>query len=157
VTDIVGHVTYTPNPWIDFSTRERVDHQNFDLRFADALVTGGPSWLRLNAGYLYTTDSPYSYYNTLPPAVLPLDPRNEITVGASTSYGNWRAHLSARRNIATNQMDNLGIGGAYENECFIFDVEFGKRYTSLNGDGGSTSILFQITLKTVGTFGYSAD
>lgn len=41
----------------------------------------------------------------------------------------------------------------YEDECFIFDVSYNKRYTPLNGDNGATSILFQLTFKTVGQFG----
>jgi len=157
VTDIVGHVTYTPNSWIDFSTRERFDHQNLDLRFADALVTGGPSWLRLNAGYLYTPDTPLTYYDTAVPNPATVDiPRNEISLGASTSYGHWRAHAAVRRDLELDKLVNVGVGGAYEDECFIFDVEFNRRYTSLNGDGGATSVLFEITLKSVGSFGYNA-
>jgi LPS-assembly protein len=44
----------------------------------------------------------------------------------------------------------------YDDECFTFDVNFTKRYTSINGDNGSTTILFEITLKTVGQFGFHA-
>ena len=46
--------------------------------------------------------------------------------------------------------------GTYDDECFTFDVNFSKRYTSLNGDSGNTIILFQITFKTVGQFGFHA-
>jgi LPS-assembly protein len=155
-TDIVGHVTYTPNSWFDISTRERFDHDNFALRFADALATGGPSWLRLSGGYLYSTYSPYSYYDTVPTGVLPGPERSELTLGASTSYGHWRLHASARRDLQSNQMVSLGVGGGYENECAIFDVEFNRRYTSLDGDSGDSMLLFQITLKTVGTFGFNS-
>ena len=48
----------------------------------------------------------------------------------------------------------VGARGTYENECVIFDVNLFKRYTSINGDNGSTTILFEITLKTVGQFGF---
>ena len=50
----------------------------------------------------------------------------------------------------------LGLGAAYEDECFIFDAPMFRRYTSVNGDRGATTILFQITLKTVGEFGFNA-
>ena len=46
-----------------------------------------------------------------------------------------------------------GVRATYEDECFIFDVSYNKRYTPLNGDNGATSVLFQITFKTVGLFG----
>jgi LPS-assembly protein len=46
------------------------------------------------------------------------------------------------------------VHGTYEDECFIFDVNFSRRYTSIDNDNGGTTILFQITLKTVGQFGF---
>jgi LPS-assembly protein len=156
VTDIVGHVTYMPSSWFDITTRERFDHKTMNVRFADTLATGGPSWLRLNVGYLYTTDSPFSLYDTVPTTLLATTPRNEVTFGASTSYGHWRAHVSARRDLRLDRMVSLGVGGAYEDECYVFDVEFGRRYTSLDGDTGASTILFQITFKTVGSFGITS-
>jgi LPS-assembly protein len=155
-TDVVSHLTYMPNSWFDISTRERFDHDSMALRFADALASGGPSWLRLSAGYLYSTYSPYTYYDTVPTGVLPGPERSEVTLGASTSYGHWRVHAAARRDLQTNQMVSVAVGGAYEDECTIFDVEFNRRYTSLDGDNGATALLFQITLKTVGTFGFNS-
>ena len=44
----------------------------------------------------------------------------------------------------------------YEDECFILDANVARRYTSLNGDTGATLVLFQITFKTVGQFGFHA-
>jgi LPS-assembly protein len=154
-TDVVSHLNYMPNSWFDITTHERFDHDNFALRFADALVSGGPSWLRLNAGYLYTSYSPFYYYDTPPTGFLTGPPRDEVNLGASTKFGNWRLHGSVRRDLETNKMVSTAVGGAYENECLIFDVEYIRRYTSLDGDSGDTSIVFQITLKTVGTFGFN--
>jgi LPS-assembly protein len=48
------------------------------------------------------------------------------------------------------------VGGGYEDECFIFDLRFFRRYTSIANDHGDTAVLFQITLKTVGEFGFHA-
>ena len=58
--------------------------------------------------------------------------------------------------MQTSQMVSVLAGGSYEDECFIFDISFYRRYTSVNGDGGASSVLFQITLKTVGEFGFHA-
>ena len=44
----------------------------------------------------------------------------------------------------------------YENECFIFDLRFYRRYTSFNNDNGSSTVVFLITFKTIGQFGYRA-
>ncbi len=53
-------------------------------------------------------------------------------------------------------MVSVAVSGKYEDECFAFSTTFYRRYTSLDGDDGASTILFQITLKTVGTFGYHA-
>jgi LPS-assembly protein len=49
-----------------------------------------------------------------------------------------------------------GADAIYEDECFIFDLRFYRRYTNINGDNGATSILFLLTFKTIGQFGYRA-
>jgi LPS-assembly protein len=45
---------------------------------------------------------------------------------------------------------------SYEDECFIFSGNVYRRFTSIGGDNGATTVLLQITLKTVGTFGFHA-
>ena len=50
----------------------------------------------------------------------------------------------------------LGGDGIYEDECFILDLRLFRRYTSIDGDNGSTTVLFLLTFKTIGQFGYRA-
>ena len=155
-TDVVSHLSYTPNQYFDLTTRQRFDHHNFDVRYVDALATVGPSYLRLSGGYIFSSDNLYTYYESAPSGTLPTTPRNEITLGASTSYGRWKLNASMRQDVATGQMVSVGFGGSYENECLIFGADFSRRYTSVNGDSGATIVLLQVTFKTVGTFGYHA-
>lgn len=155
-TDIVGHVTYTPNKYLDLTTRERFDHRTGKVRFADAIATAGTDLLRVSAGYIYSFTNPYLLYSApVVPATL-TSPRNEITLGVSTKQAPWRFSAIARRDVRTRQMVSVGLGASYEDECFIFDATASRRYTSINGDRGATTILFQITLKTVGEFGFNA-
>ncbi len=49
-----------------------------------------------------------------------------------------------------------GADAVYEDECFIFDLKFVRRYVSINGDSGSTAVLVFVTFKTIGQFGYRA-
>lgn len=155
VTDIVSHVSYLPNKWFDINTQQRFDHDSLQLRFADVLASGGPEWLRLSGGYLFSSFNPFNYYDTVPSGVLEGTPRREISLGMSTRYGQWRFAASARRDVALNKMVAAAVGGAYENECFIFDVEFNRRYVSLGNDTGASALLFQLTFKTVGTIGFN--
>ena len=49
-----------------------------------------------------------------------------------------------------------GVDAVYEDECFILDFRFFRRYTSYNGDNGATTGLIQLTFKTIGQFGFKA-
>ena len=157
VSDVVGRARFAPTEWLDFTYRTRLDHRSGITRMADALGSVGDSRLRITAGYLYTTYDPYNFYDQPqpPPASFSI-PRNEITLGANGSLGHYRLGAYGRRDLATNHMVALGFDGAYEDECFIFDIRFSRRYTSYNGDSGATTILFQLTFKTIGQFGFRA-
>jgi LPS-assembly protein len=156
VSDIVSHISYAPNKYFDFTTRQRFDHKTFDITFADAVLSGGSENYRLNAGYFYSSTNPYLYYNTTSTGPLTGPPRNEVSLGGSAKYGPWKLNAYARRDLQTSTMDSVGGGGSYEDECFIFDVKYYRRYTSVNNDHGATTILFTVTLKTVGQFGFHA-
>jgi LPS-assembly protein len=83
-------------------------------------------------------------------------PRNEVTVGASSNWGKYRLSAYARRDLQSSQMVAAGVDAVYEDECFILDFRFYRRYTSYNGDNGATTALFQLTFKTIGQFGFKA-
>ncbi|MBV8578311.1 MAG: LPS-assembly protein LptD, partial [Acetobacteraceae bacterium] len=159
VSDVVARATFAPTEWLDLTYRTRLDKNNFETRFADALATVGVPKFRVSAGYIYSTFNPYTYYDQPPPPPIGsgfYTPRNEITLGAATSFSQYRLAAYLRRDLATNQMVGVGATGAYENECFIFDVKFFRRYTSIENDHGATTVLFQLTFKTIGQFGFHA-
>ena len=173
-SDIVNKLSFSPAPWLDITARSReaasaatlptgvtggspLRIRAGNVRFADVLATVGGPALRVGAGYLYSATNPYALYDT---PVIPASyyqHRNEISLNASTQFlTNYRVSGFARRDVNLGKMSAIGMHASYEDECSIFDVNFTKRYTSLNGDTGATLILFQITLKTVGQFGYHA-
>jgi LPS-assembly protein len=159
VSDVVARGTFTPTQWLDLTYRTRLDSSSLATHAADAVATVGVPRFRVTAGYIYTNFNPYYYYDqpAPPPAGnLYYFPRNEITLGASSNWGFYRFSATVRRDLATNQMVSLGGDAIYEDECFIFDLRAFRRYTSINGDNGSTSILFLLTFKTIGQFGYRA-
>jgi LPS-assembly protein len=156
-SDIVSHVSFTPTTFLDVTSRQRFDRKTQQVRFADALATVGTDAFRVNGGYIYTTTNPYYLYDTPPTAAAVFTrPRNEATVGFSTGLGPWRARGYARRDLSSGKMVAVGGGATYDDECFTFDIGLFRRYTSINNDSGATAVLFQITLKTVGQFGFHA-
>ena len=153
-SDIVTRTTVTPAPWLDLTGRTRVDNRNGNIRFADAIGSTGTPLLRLNAGYIYSAVNPYFYYDTQAVPASYLQHRNEVTAGVNSQLGRYRLGATARRDVNSNKMVSAGLRATYEDECFIFDANFIRRYTSLNGDNGASTFLLQITLKTVGQFGF---
>ena len=156
-SDIVARTSITPAPWLDVTGRTRLDHNTRQVRFADAIGTVGGPKFRVGAGYIYSATNPYFLYDqpTIPASYF--THRNEVTVNASAQFTpNYKASGYVRRDLNSSKLVAAGVHGTYEDECFIFDVSLNRRYTSLNGDNGSTLVLFQITLKTVGQVGYHA-
>jgi LPS-assembly protein len=159
VSDVVARASLSPASWLNLTYRTRFDHATFATRFIDALATVSGPHFSVNGGYIYTTDNPFTFYNNPPPpqpGSAFFVPRNEITVGASTNWGNYRLNGWARRDIQTGQMVGLGANATYEDECFIVALNFYRRYTDFNGDTGSTTALIQLTFKTIGQFGFRA-
>ena len=155
-SDIVSHLSYTPAKWFDITTRQRFDNRTMNVRFAEGLASWGADSLRFSAGYTYALTNPYLYYDAPGGSALATKPRNEGVLGVTTVTGPWRLHASGRRDLRQNKMASVAAGGAYEDECFIFDVSFQRRYTSINNDHGASTILFEVTLKTIGEFGFHA-
>ena len=58
--------------------------------------------------------------------------------------------------LRATRWSQWGRDAVYEDECFIFDLRFIRRYTSINNDNGATAVLFLLTFKTLGQYGYRA-
>ena len=159
VSDVVARGTFAPSKWLDLTYRTRLSSETLATHYADAIATiHGNTW-SVNGGYIYTNFDPYTYYDQPPPPPAGnayYFPRNELTLGVSQKWGNYRFQASARRDLETNQMVTMQGDAIYEDECFIFDLRYYRRYVTIDGDGGSTAILFLLTFKTIGQFGYRA-
>ncbi len=154
-SDYVGRIRYTPNKYFDLTARARLDHNDFHAHFAEAQASAGPQWLRVSGGYFYSSVTPFWLYYQ-PPQGIFYQPRNEASVGLSTRFGHWRLNAYAQRDLKLSKMVDSGGTVAYENECAIVAFNFYRRDTTINNDQGYTAATIQITLKTVGTFGFHA-
>lgn len=155
-SDYVAKASFTPIPEFDITTRGRFDQRTWNVNFGDVTASAGNDLLRVTGGYLYSNSNVFAYYDN-PPANFINQPRNEIFLGASTKFGTWSLNANVRRDIHLNKFVGIGAGATYEDECFIFDVRYYRRYTSLLADGGDSAVLFSITLKTIGEFGFHAN
>jgi LPS-assembly protein len=159
VSDVVARASFAPTGWLNLTYRTRLDHSTLATRMADAVASAGVPKFSVSGGYIYTSFNPYTFFDQPPPPPAGnafYVPRNEITFGASSNWGQYRFSGYARRDLQTNQMVAVGADAIYEDECYILDFKFFRRYTSFNGDNGSTTLLIQMTFKTIGQFGFKA-
>ena len=158
VSDVVARQTIQPTPWLDLTMRERFNHDTWQTRFADATATVGNDRLSLNAGYTYSSTSAFYYYDYVPGSVSANQalntPRNEASLGFNTHVGQWRFGGSAQENLREARLVGVDAHASYEDECLIFDVRFYRRYTSILKDQGDSGLLFSVTLKSIGEFGF---
>ncbi len=168
LSDIVGRLSFIPSDWFNVTARSRVDQRTGDIRFADAITEFGHPILRLDLGYFYGATNPYGLYTSnfnVPgffsgpkPGTVGaafLTPRQEATLGVSSTYGRWSVNFTARRDLENGQMVALSAGVKWENECMIVDASGFRRYTRINFDKGDSTVLFTIVLKTLGTLGFT--
>jgi LPS-assembly protein len=159
VSDVVARAYVAPTSWLDLTARTRIDHRNYDIRFADATAAVGPPNVKFTLGYLFSATDPYYALDT-PPGQIPTEsyfqPRNELTLGVSTKYGHWKIGGFARRDLEHNEMVAIGGNAAYEDECLIAALNFFRLYTNYNGISDITGVTLTFTFKTLGKFGFSA-
>ena len=159
VSDVVARASFAPTSWLNLTYRTRLSHYNLATNMADAVATVGVPKFSMNGGYIYTANDTYTLFDAPPPPAPGSTffiPRNEITLGASSTWGAYRFSTWVRRDLQSSQMVGVGANAVYEDECFIAAFSFFRRYTSFNGDNGSTTALITLTFKTIGQFGFRA-
>ncbi len=157
-SDVVARASVTPKPWLNLTYRTRLSHQDLGVRMIDATASFGTSRFRFTGGYLYSTTNPYYLYTQAgPPPAAYYTKRREITAGLNTTlWAGWSASGAVQRNLATGQFDNAALAATWQNECTAVNITFYRRFTAFNGDHGSTTLLLNITLKTLGNIGFNA-
>jgi LPS-assembly protein len=164
VSDIVARAMVAPTPWFNVVYRTRLSHSDLSVQMMDTTANFGNHTLSVYGGYLYTTTNPYSLYDTpsptgqitLDPPAAYFEPRQEFTSGLSSNIGQWSVAGGVQRNLQTGQFDEANFTVGWQNDCFGASLLYAQRFTSFNYDTGSTLVLLQFTLKTLGSVGFNA-
>ncbi|MBB3881521.1 LPS-assembly protein LptD [Acetobacter oeni] len=157
MSDVVARARVEPTQYFGFTARTRVNPLNGDIDFGDALFNLSGPHFGVNGGYVYEPVTPYYYYvndyrNSAPPAVY-YQRTNEISGGLSTSWANWHASAFARRSLSRKEFVSVGANAGIQNDCFGLDVMYLKQYTTIGGQQRNSTVLFTLTLKSIGAFG----
>lgn len=158
VSDIVARATVAPVSWLSLNYRTRLSHQTLGTQMMDAYASFGNKAIHFNTGYYYSNTNPYYLFTQAGgPAAQYFIPQREITLGVSTSViPHWTFSGTTQRNIQTGQFDNAALSAVWQNECTAVSINFYRNFTSYNYGNGNTTLLINITLKTLGNFGFSA-
>ena len=151
-SDYVGRLSLRPASWLDLTGRARRDGESFAVRAYDVSTTIRPfEDTSFTLGYLQSPPMPY---------LNPVAQREEIYLGASQRLGFWRVSAFTRQDLQLNRPVATGLSALYEDECFIFETRFVKRYAEDPATNdlypASTMLLFRFGFKTIGDFGLRA-
>lgn len=151
-SDWVSRLTFRPSSWLDLTGRARRAGESFAARAYDISATLRPtSDTSVSLGYFQAPPTPY---------LNPYAQREEIFLGASQRLGFWRVSAFGRQDMQINRPVAVGVSAMYEDECFIFEARFIKRYAedpaTNNLYPGATMLLFRLGFKTIGDFGLRA-
>ena len=77
--------------------------------------------------------------------------REEVFLGATVKLDDyWRVYGRTRHDIANDRAVANRVGFGYEDECFDFSLSFNQSFTRDRDIEPETSVILQITLKTLG-------
>jgi len=151
-SDYVARARVMPVSWLEFLGRGRFAHEDGAMRFLDLSTSVSLSTrTTLTVGYLYTPAAPY---------LNPVRNRDEVALGITQRVGHWRFAAYGRYDLDINRGVTFSASAAYEDECFLLEARFLRRFAEDPATGGrypaSTILLFRIGLKTIGDIGFRA-
>jgi len=141
-SDIVGTAIFSPGNLLNFVYRARFGKEDLDLRRSElALNTGVPA-LSLSANYLFFATHQDSEFSG----------REEISFSLQSQINqNWRFSASGLHDLGRNGgLRSLGLSLSYENECVVFSTRFSRSFFEDRDLRPTDTVLFQLTLKTLG-------
>ncbi len=156
ISDIVGRVTVAPVPYFNVTYRTRLSHDDLGARMQDATATFGTAVFNVSGGYLYSNTNPYVLYNQPGIPAAYYTPRHEFSANVASTVGQWSVSAGTTRNLQTGGFDSASFTAGWQNDCTAINLVYYQRFTSFNLDDGSTTVLVQITFKTLGNVGFSA-
>lgn len=144
LSDYVGRLIVSPSSYLDLAYRFRLDRKNLAFRRNEVAVVGGPSSFRLAVTYVQAARN----------ADLPtLNQVREISTSASLRLGQyWSTSGSIVRDLtaAEGQTRALALRIAYSDECFVFAVDYSRRFTTNGTLKPDNTLFFRMYFKYLG-------
>ena len=147
-TDYVGRVYASPNEYLDFNYRFKLDKDDYSVTYSELASSFGPKILRMYVSYIYFQANETSSIRNAERKELYTSLRAMLTK-------NWSISLYNRQNMAQNSGSlEMGAFLSYEDECtkVIFNVEKdNSNDPNYEGDLTFGATFFLKTLGGIGT------
>ncbi|CAI9121373.1 LPS assembly protein LptD [Acetobacteraceae bacterium LMG 32668] len=153
VSDPVGRIRISPSRFVDLTARGRYNPWKNRMDYGEGLISTGTELFHVNGGYVYEPVTPYYYYARSTPPDVYYKPISELSAGISSRWHEYHVSVFGRRALKRKEFVSLGGDLGYNNDCFGLDIFVIKQYTSIGGQQRNTTVLFNFTFKTIGTFG----
>lgn len=147
-SDLVGRINATPNKYLSFNYRFRLDKKTLDAKYSELNTTVGPALLKFNASYIFLQGN--THYNNI------YSERKELYTSVKSELTeHWSVMLYNLKDLTKNRRGRLEHGGKviYDDECFTLDVDFKKYNTSNPNLDNDYEFGITFYLKTIGSFG----
>tara|TARA_Y100001970_G_scaffold294331_1_gene450819 strand:- start:125722 stop:127947 length:2226 start_codon:yes stop_codon:yes gene_type:complete len=145
-SDYVGKISIEPTDYFSFNYRFRLDRLNGEARRNEINFAGGRDYLRLNIGYALL-EKQLSEVETSGFAN-----REEMAVSATSQFAKfWSADANLRHNLTgSGGTISWSTGIKYEDECFIFNTQYGRTFTEDREVKPDSTLIFRVLLKNLG-------
>ena len=147
-TDYVGRVYASPNEYLDFNYRFKLDKEDYSITYSELASSFGPKILRMYVSYIYFQANETSSIRNAERKELYTSLRAMLTK-------NWSISMYNRQNLAQNSGSlEMGAFLSYEDECtkVVFNIEKdNSNDPNYEGDFTFGATFFLKTLGGVGT------
>lgn len=144
-SDVVGRVELSPIDELRLLYRFRLDKEDLSPRRTEIGAVVGPRALNFKVDYLSLER--LSGTNEF------VTDREEITVSVNSRLTEqWSVGARTRRDIGLGEPIFHGLRAMYEDECFVFAVDYTRTFTADRDVRPSDRFLLRFELKTIGAF-----
>jgi len=140
-SDIVGRAKISPNSYFNLQYRTRFSAIDFAPNRNEAELTFGVPAFNVNTNYISLEGQENSQFSG----------REEINFVVNSKFNRfWLGDLNMARNVATNEMQSIGLNLIYEDECLMFTTSIGRNFSKDRDIKPTDLIVFRLMLKTLG-------
>ncbi|WP_313389123.1 LPS-assembly protein LptD, partial [Rhodospirillum rubrum] len=146
LSDVVARLRYAPSSLLALQYSTQINSETFEPRRHEVEASAGTSLVRGSLGYLYAQSSSTA-------AGEDIASRKQIWGGLSYRLSqNWFLTGTHTYDLTRGATLATKASVSYEDECLILATTFEEDNTDAYGVDGGTTLMFTVTLKTLGSY-----